>query len=192
MTICSWKFTLPDAANLRGLSLRAKKASTWKENDEATWTRLWDVEASGALTSTTDAVKIYQNDGTLVGTLKGSDDPAEWEFDFSATSGKFVAVFESDLNNPVPKKGFDLMYAGKYGASAGRMGGFCSDKWDCVEGACRGGTCKDTDGKGGEIPMIVIVLIVVISVLLVAVVVFVVAVVVVVGIVIMMTISVYF
>ena len=130
--------------------------------------------------STTDAVKIYQQgadgepSGDAVATLKGGTAALrpDWDFDFSATSGKFVAVFESDLNNPVPKKGFDLMYAGKYGASAGRMGGFCSDKWDCVEGACRGGTCKDTDGKGGEIPMVVIILIVVISVLLVAVVVF--------------------
>ena len=37
--------------------------------------------------------------------------------------GLHCCGLESDLNNPVPKKGFDLMYAGKYGASAGRMGG---------------------------------------------------------------------
>ena len=84
----------------------------------------WDIEASGALTSTTDAVKIYQQgadgepSGDAVATLKGGDDPMDWDFDFSATSGKFVAVFASDLNNPVPKKGFDLVYAGKYGSAA--------------------------------------------------------------------------
>ena len=45
------------------------------------------VWASGALTSTTDAVKIYNNDedGTLVD-VEGGDDPAEWEFEYTATS----------------------------------------------------------------------------------------------------------
>ena len=81
--------------------------------------------------------------------MKGGDDPAEWEFEYTATSGKFVAVFESDLNNPVPKKGFDLMYAGMYGASAGRMGGFCSGDWPCVEGECDGGQCKTSSGCDG-------------------------------------------
>ena len=125
-------------------------------------------------------MKIYPaahvHDDELVGTLKGlavnSTTDAEWEFEFTATSGKFVAVFESDLNNPVPKKGFDLLYAGMYGASAGMMGGFCSDKWDCAEGACRGGTCEDTKGKGGEIPPWVIAFIVVICVFFLGLVVF--------------------
>ena len=141
MTTCRWEFEV--SPDFTGLSFKAL---------------VWDVEASGALTSTTDAVKIYQQgadgepSGDAVATLKGGDDPADWDFDFSATSGKFVAVFASDLNNPVPKKGFDLIYAGMYGASAGMMGGFCSDKWDCVEGECRGGTCEDPKGKGGEIP----------------------------------------
>ena len=123
MTTCRWEFEV--SPGFTGLSFKAL---------------VWDVEASGALTSTTDAVKIYNDDedGTLVGTLKGGDDPAEWEFEFTSSSGKFVAVFASDLNNPVPKKGFDLIYAGMYGASAGMMDGFCSDKWDCVEGECRG------------------------------------------------------
>ena len=82
-------------------------------------------------------------------TLKGGDDPMDWDFDFSATSGKFVAVFASDLNNPVPKKGFDLVYAGKYGsATAGENGGFClcdfggNCAWPCDEEApACGGTC---------------------------------------------------
>ena len=135
MTTCRWEFEV--SPGFTGLSFKAT---------------FWDVEASGALTSTTDAVKIYNNDedGTLVGTLKGGDDPAEWEFEYTATSGKFVAVFESDLNNPVPKKGFDLMYAGMYGASAGMMGGFCSDNWDCVEGECRGGTCKYAEQRAAR------------------------------------------
>ena len=99
-TTCRWLFEVPDGG-LTGLSFKAT---------------FWDVEASGALTSTTDAVKIYRQgadgepSGDAVATLKGGDYLADWDFDFSATSGKFVAVFESDLNNPVPKKGFDLMY----------------------------------------------------------------------------------
>ena len=152
MTTCRWEFEVPPG--FTGLSFKAL---------------VWDVEASGALTSTTDAVKIYSNDedGTLVGTLKGGDDPAEWEFEFTATSGKFVAVFESDLNNPVPKKGFDLMYAGMYGTSAGMLGGFCSGDWPCVEGECDGGTCKTPSKKGSnEIPGYVIAMIVVMCVLL--------------------------
>ena len=115
-TTCRWFFEVPDGG-LTGLSFRAP---------------VWDVEASGTLTSTTDAVEIYQQgddgapSGDAVATLKGGDDPMDWDFDFSATSGKFVAVFASDLNNPVPKKGFDLVYAGKYGsATAGANGGFC-------------------------------------------------------------------
>ena len=111
MTTCRWKFTLPEATNLKGLSLRAKKASTWRENDETTWTRLWDVEASGALTSTTDAVKIYQSDNTLVGTvMKGTSEAgvndAVWEFPLDGSPGDtYTAVFASDLNNPVPEEG---------------------------------------------------------------------------------------
>jgi hypothetical protein len=152
MTTCRWEFEV--SPGFTGLSFKAL---------------VWDVEASGALTSTTDAVKIYNNDedGTLVGTLKGGDDPAEWEFEYTATSGKFVAVFESDLNNPVPKKGFDLMYAGMYGTSAGMLGGFCSGDWPCVEGECDGGTCKTPSKKGSnEIPGYVIAMIVVMCVLL--------------------------
>ena len=78
MTTCRWEFEV--SPGFTGLSFKAL---------------VGDVEASGALTSTTDAVKIYNNDedGTLVGTLKGGDDPAEWEFEYTATSGKFVAVF---------------------------------------------------------------------------------------------------
>ena len=147
---CSWKFTLPDAASLRGLSLRAKKASTWNNNDETTWARLWDVEASGALTSTTDAVHIYASDDTLVGTLKGDKDPAVWEFDLENAPGDtYTAVFASDLNNPVPKKGFDLVYAGRYGdAIAGASGGFCrcdfggTCDWPCDAGLVCKGTCR--------------------------------------------------
>ena len=71
MTTCRWEFEVPPG--LKGLSFKAT---------------FWDVEASGALTSTTDAVKIYNDDedGTLVGTLKGGDDPAEWEFEFTSTA----------------------------------------------------------------------------------------------------------
>ena len=39
---------------------------------------------------------VFQHFGDAVATLKGGDDPADWDFDFSATSGKFVAVFASD------------------------------------------------------------------------------------------------
>jgi len=144
-TTCRWFFEVPDGG-LAGLSFRAP---------------VWDVEASGTLTSTTDAVEIYQQgddgapSGDAVATLKGGDDPADWDFDFSATSGKFVAVFASDLNNPVPKKGFDLVYAGKYGsATAGANGGFClcdfggNCAWPCDEEApACGGTCHVPTSK---------------------------------------------
>ena len=144
-TTCRWFFEVPDGG-LTGLSFRAP---------------VWDVEASGTLTSTTDAVEIYQQgddgapSGDAVATLKGGDDPMDWDFDFSATSGKFVAVFASDLNNPVPKKGFDLVYAGKYGsATAGANGGFClcgfggNCAWPCDEEApACGGTCHVPTSK---------------------------------------------
>ena len=137
-TTCRWFFEVP-YQGLAGLSFRAP---------------VWDVEASGTLTSTTDAVKIY-NDGNLLATLKGGD-VAQWEVAFSGTSGAFEAVFESDLNNPVPKKGFDLAYAGKYGAApAGTNGGFCvcdfggACDWPCGEEApACGGTCYVPSKKG--------------------------------------------
>ena len=54
--------------------------------------RLWDAEASGALTSTTDAVHVYASDDTLVGTLKGAkdEDPAVWEFDLDSPPGSAI------------------------------------------------------------------------------------------------------
>ena len=60
-----------------------------------------------------------------------------------------MAVFASDLNNPVPKKGFDLVYAGRYGdAIAGASGGFClcdfggTCDWPCDAGLVCKGTCR--------------------------------------------------
>ena len=145
-TTCRWFFEVP-ASGLAGLSFRAP---------------VWDVEASGTITSTTDAVKIYSDNGaTLVGTLKGGDGPDSdgnlGEFALGGTTnGTFVAIFESDLNNPVPKKGFDLAYAGKYGvAPAGTNGGFCvcgfggDCDWPCGEEApACGGTCYVPSKKG--------------------------------------------
>jgi len=138
MTACRWRFTVP-TTGLAGLSMRAP---------------VWDIEASGALTSTTDAVKIY-NDGNVIATLKGGD-VAQWEVAVSGTSGAFEAVFETDLNNPSPKKGFDLVYAGKYSeAAAGAAGGFClcgfgeACAWPCAEEApACGGMCFVPSSKG--------------------------------------------
>ena len=143
-TTCRWSFEVP-YQGLAGLSFRAP---------------VWDVEASGTLTSTTDAVKIYGDGGALVGTLTGDDGPDAngnlGEFALGGTGGTFVAVFESDLNNPVPKKGFDLAYAGKYGAApAGTNGGFCvcdfggDCDWPCGEEApACGGTCHVPSKEG--------------------------------------------
>ena len=99
---------------------------------------------------------VYASDSTLVGTLKGDEDPAVWEFDLDQNPGDtYTAVFASDLNNPVPKKGFDLVYAGRYGdAIAGASGGFCrcdfggACDWPCDAGlGCKSNSCRPPSKK---------------------------------------------
>ena len=111
---------------------------------------------------------VYASDDTLVGTLKGDEDPAVWEFDLDQNPGDtYTAVFASDLNNPVPKKGFDLVYAGRYGdAIAGASGGFClcdfggACDWPCDAGLVCKGTCRPPAKKKKPVDMTALIVVI--------------------------------
>ena len=150
MTTAAGRSRCPTRRTSGGLSLRAKKASTWNNNDETTWNAASGTSGVRArsrprptpCTSTRATARSW-------GRSRATRTPPSGSSTLIKTRGDtYTAVFASDLNNPVPKKGFDLVYAGRYGdAIAGASGGFCRCDLDRATGPATPASCARARAK---------------------------------------------